>query len=474
MKFWIASAALGLMVTTSALADPPLSEADYWQISFDVPSMRMSDVRTLMDVRVKRDGRFRAYSRPGALRDFQGFWRSFLGRIMKPELRRGAWLHLVDGRLNQDQSLSATLKSVMLRAPMQLECPAAPGQWRCSLAVDGKVMGSARLEPADRSRLPMADYEALLDRIETMAQEQIYRPELLEDAGWKGFVNTVRDDLPKVLDDPDMLVAWYGAADQLPVSHIMLQRGGPAMEDMFAGPSTNANELLSLRWEQSVAVLRIPSFAVAVEPFAEQLAKAFTSIGQARALVLDLRGNTGGNLSSMLVSAHLMDETADAGYFISRSWQRLYDDEPTPQRAVDRLPVIDEPDLARFMNHLEHDGGVQGRVKPRSPRFDGPVYVLIDNRTASASEPLVWHLQHRGATLVGERTAGAMLSSARFDVDNGWWLILPVANYYTAAGERLEGRGIAPDHQHRSDQALEAAMDLIGARAEAASASSAP
>jgi hypothetical protein len=472
MKVWIFGT--GLMATTGALADASLAEADRWHISLDLPAMRMSDVRSVLEIRHKRDGRFRAHSRPGALRDFQGFWRGFFGRIMKPELRRGAWLHLVDGQLDPDQGLSATLKSVMLRAPMQLECPAASGPWQCRLEVNGEVVGSARLQPAPDSQLPIADYEALLERIEATARAQIYLPQLLDEAGWKAFVAAVRDDLPKVMDDPDMLVAWYGAAGKLPVSHIMLLRGGPAMEDMFASPTAPVAELLRLRWQDSVAILRIPSFAVAIEPFAEQLAVAFSSLEQARALVLDLRGNTGGNLSSMLVSAHLMDETADAGYFVSRSWQRLYDDEPTPLRAIDRLPVIDEPDLARFMNHLEHDGGVQGRVQPRLPRFDGPVYVLIDRWTASASEPLVWHLQHRGATLVGERTAGAMLSSARFDVGNGWGLILPVADYHTATGERLEGRGIEPDHPHPSEQALEAAIDLIRARAEPLGAPSTP
>ncbi|PKL96266.1 MAG: hypothetical protein CVV18_02430, partial [Gammaproteobacteria bacterium HGW-Gammaproteobacteria-8] len=124
-------------------------------------------------------------------------------------------------------------------------------------------------------------------------------------------------------------------------------------------------------------------------------------------------------------------------------------------------PILDEPDLKRFFEYLDQDGGLRGQVQPRLPRYEGPVWVLIDGNTGSASEPLVWHLQHAGARLVGEPTAGAMLSSSRFEVGNGWWLILPVADYYTAEGKRLEGHGVRPDHSSKSGEALDTALALI-------------
>jgi len=461
MKVWIAGILLCATGWTTVVAEEPPTAADHWHVSLDLPSLRMSDIRTRMIVRERRNERFNAHSRPGALRNFQGFWRSLVGRLFKPELRRGAWLHLVDGRLNPDWSLSATARSVMLRSPLELRCPAASTEWTCSLENDGRQMGTARIRPVSHLGLPMDDYGALLDRVEAMAEEQIYRRDALENAGWRNFISTLREDLPIIHDDLDMLVAWFGAAGLLPVSHIMLQRGGPPIEEMFAQSNGSGRELLSLEWEESVAVIRVPSFAVSVDVFAEQLADTFAQIQQASALVLDLRGNTGGNLSSMLVAAHLMGDQAGAGYFVSRSWWRMYSDEPTPERAAARLPVLDEPDLKRFFEHLYHDGGLRGQVQPRSPRYEGPVWVLIDGNTGSASEPLVWHLQHKGATLVGEPTAGAMLSSSRFDVGNGWWLILPVADYYTADGNRLEGRGVRPDHPSASDEALETALGLI-------------
>lgn len=457
----VLSATLCLAGPTAAVASEPPTAADYWHVSLDLPGLQMSDIRTRMIVRGRGDERFTAHSRPGALSDFEGFWRSLFGRLFKPELRRGAWLHLVDGRLHSDQGLSATARSVMLREPLDLRCPAASDEWTCSLESDDEQVGTARIRAVEQLGLPVDDYGDLLERIETKAEERIYRRDVLEHDGWRAFLSTLRDDLPVIRDDLDMLVAWFGATDLLPVSHIRLQRGGPGIEEMFAQASDASDELLSLEWEGSVAVVRVPSFAVSVDAFAEQLAEVFGQIQQASALVLDLRGNTGGNLSAMLVGAHLMGEQTGVGYFVSRSWWRMYSDEPTPERAAERLPVLDEPDLERFFEHLDHEGGLRGRVQPRTPRYEGPVYVLIDENTASASEPLAWQLQHAGAKLVGESTAGAMLSSNRFDVGDGWWLILPVADYYTAEGKRLEDRGVQPDHPSASDEALETALELI-------------
>jgi C-terminal processing protease CtpA/Prc len=114
-----------------------------------------------------------------------------------------------------------------------------------------------------------------------------------------------------------------------------------------------------------------------------------------------------------------------------------------------------------FFDMLREHGALRGRVQPTPTPFSGSVYVLIDSGTASAAEPLAALLQseHR-ATLIGERTAGAMLSSESIDLGNGWSLRLPTADYFTAEGVRLEGRGVTPDRKVTSDRSLEAAIAL--------------
>jgi len=51
------------------------------------------------------------------------------------------------------------------------------------------------------------------------------------------------------------------------------------------------------------------------------------------------------------------------------------------------------------------------------------------------------------ATIVGERTAGRLLSATSVKVGNGFRLALPTEAYYTWKGSVLEGTPIEPDQQ---------------------------
>lgn len=107
-------------------------------------------------------------------------------------------------------------------------------------------------------------------------------------------------------------------------------------------------------------------------------------------------------------------------------------------------------------------------VNPRPEPFNGPVAVLIDALSASASEIFAGGLRDMGrARLFGERTAGAVLPAHFKELPNGDFFYYPIADYYSANGERLEGIGVAPDvpapHTRPSllqgkDNALEAAL----------------
>jgi C-terminal processing protease CtpA/Prc len=70
--------------------------------------------------------------------------------------------------------------------------------------------------------------------------------------------------------------------------------------------------------------------------------------------------------------------------------------------------------------------------------------------------------QHKFATLVGETTAGAMLSGFPIDLPHGFALFLPVGDYYTADGKRIDMVGVSPNIKVNQAQALEKALELIG------------
>lgn len=83
--------------------------------------------------------------------------------------------------------------------------------------------------------------------------------------------------------------------------------------------------------------------------------------------------------------------------------------------------------------------------------YGKPLVALTNRGTRSAKEMLAWTLQRsRRATLIGQRTAGAVLASqglpirARASEPIRFYLSLAVTDL-TMEGERLEGRGVAPD-----------------------------
>ena len=91
----------------------------------------------------------------------------------------------------------------------------------------------------------------------------------------------------------------------------------------------------------------------------------------------------------------------------------------------------------------------------------GPVAALIDRDTRSAKEVLAHELDVRGlATLVGERTAGAVIPATFADVGQGCTLMFPsfTLGRYT---ELLEGRGVEPDVPVRDDLPFAAGADPI-------------
>jgi len=108
----------------------------------------------------------------------------------------------------------------------------------------------------------------------------------------------------------------------------------------------------------------------------------------------------------------------------------------------------------------------------RSARYAGRVVVLTSGGTGSAAELLAHVLRHhRRATLVGQKTAGAVMLSRYYNLPGDGRLQIPTEDYVGLDGQRLEGRGVTPDIvtplptlaelRAGRDPALEAALRLL-------------
>jgi C-terminal processing protease CtpA/Prc len=78
--------------------------------------------------------------------------------------------------------------------------------------------------------------------------------------------------------------------------------------------------------------------------------------------------------------------------------------------------------------------------------FHGKVVLLVNRHTASAAEMIVaFARENELATIVGEKTAGRLLSATSVKVGHGFRLAMPTGAYYTWNGSVLEGTPMAPD-----------------------------
>lgn len=79
-------------------------------------------------------------------------------------------------------------------------------------------------------------------------------------------------------------------------------------------------------------------------------------------------------------------------------------------------------------------------------RLEIPLCVLVNGNSASAAEILAGAMKDRKAgTLIGEKTFGKGIVQGFYDLQDGSYLKLTYASYYTPAGHNIHKKGIKPD-----------------------------
>jgi carboxyl-terminal processing protease len=150
-----------------------------------------------------------------------------------------------------------------------------------------------------------------------------------------------------------------------------------------------------------------------------QFQQAIDELRHADGIIVDLRGNPGG-LAAMLmgISGHFVGERKSLGVMKTR-----------------------ESEFRFFVNpRLVSAAGE--RVEP----FAGPLAILIDSMSGSASECFTGGMQSIGRARVFGQTSMGQALPALFDrLPNGDVLIHAYGDFVTADGTRLEGRGVIPD-----------------------------
>jgi carboxyl-terminal processing protease len=168
--------------------------------------------------------------------------------------------------------------------------------------------------------------------------------------------------------------------------------------------------------EPEYGYIRVSAFqADTAKDFGTQLQKlqAQAAAGKGlRGLVLDLRSNPGGLLTS---AVQVADDLLEKGKIVSTRG---------------RISL----------------GDAEFNATPGDIMRGAPVAVLVDAGSASASEVLAAALRdNQRAVLVGSRTFGKGSVQTLLPLDNGDSVKLTTARYYTPSGKSIQARGIDPD-----------------------------
>ncbi|WP_344406282.1 S41 family peptidase [Streptomyces longisporus] len=293
--------------------------------------------------------------------------------------------------------------------------------------------------------VPVTDVPALVDETARLLTEHYVFPEAAEQLALllrrrlaegaydvesaEELSELVTADLQSVNGDPHLRLLYH--LEQVPQGQGEAAEAAMRREFDASLGGVPRVELLT----GGTALLELAPFLFPLSWSAEPLAAALTLVARAEALVLDLRGNGGGDPDTVaFVCSYLLDERTHLNTMYAR--------------------VGDRHDQSWTLPHVP------------GARFGGtkPVHVLTGPGTFSAAEELAYDLQQLGrATVVGESTRGGAHPREGWTVHPNLEATIPVARAVNpVSGTNWEGTGVLPDVPCPAPDALDRALTLIG------------
>ena len=321
---------------------------------------------------------------------------------------------------------------------------------------DGTTIGSLNGIYSAENKI---DYRYLYPIMIKTIGDNVYSADILKTKDWKKFQTDIEKICNTANDDIEMYFGFNILAQQLPFSHLSLTIAQDVAEDEEPHVLNQQKSVVFEEKNSTTAYLLIKNFSTSAPELATTLPKILGNDNY-KNLIIDLRNNPGGGIEAAFEFArHIIDSDMEVGYFVTNK----LDYSGYQPEIFKALPELQPKGTREFTDELKTSPGVKLIFKkPHNPVFKGTIYVLTNGNTASTCEPLVYALKNRKiATIIGEKTRGGMLAASPFVVSGKYLLMLPIADFYTYDGVRLDRVGVKPDIEVNSDDALHKALEII-------------
>ena len=263
---------------------------------------------------------------------------------------------------------------------------------------------------------------------------EVYEESPAEQAGLKeGDVLLQADGHAVSGQDLDTVVSWISGEPGTDVE-LRISRAGEEMDVTVTRDVIETKTVEYEMKEDSIGYIRVEEFDKVTY---DQFKMALDDLeGQGmNSLIIDLRGNPGGQLTTVTDMLKLF---LPEGVIVSTK---------------DKYGNTDE---------ITCDGDHE---------FKKPLAVLVDGRSASASEIFSAAIQDYGVgTIVGTQTYGKGVVQQTIDLGDGTCMKITISEYYTPSGRSINGTGVTPDveveyeydeNDPEKDDQLEKAIEVV-------------
>ena len=326
------------------------------------------------------------------------------------------------------------------------------------LTQDNIIIGSLKGVKSSENR---KNYSRLLPKILNITKNNIYSKKILQTKEWNKHQKKLENLFNKAQDDIELFLGFNMLSSSLSFSHYNLHLGSLDEESETENTENTQETASTIIFEEknnNTAYLKIKNFSSSQKDLSEIFPKIVEKNYQN--LIIDLRDNGGGGIDAAFeFTKHIVKEDIEVGYFVTNK----LDYSGFMPNLFKTLPELQPLSTNEFGQFLRKEKGAKLIFKkPSNESYSGNLYVLTNKNTGSTCEPIAYVLKKKGmATLIGENTAGAMLAASPFKVSEKYILSLPIADFYTFDGNRLEGNGVKPNIETDSEDALKKVMEII-------------